>query len=219
MTTTHAAPIRRPAGRRGFSVAEMLVALMISASLLTAMLAALDASWRGYKVTTESASTHVVARIVAHRLSALIRTGQEFGPYPADFFDPLQNPVVSSSIEFVSEADRLAGNNIVTRIERRTAESEGEGVEAGGEGEEPPERYELWYVRLDEDGSIIDEHPLLTDLVEATFILEFEPGPRLVRATIDLMIEPNDYRDISVGVPTTVPVIRLVTTAAPRQNE
>ncbi|RMD63684.1 MAG: prepilin-type N-terminal cleavage/methylation domain-containing protein, partial [Planctomycetota bacterium] len=48
-----------PSGRwRGFSLVEMLLALAISATLLTAALAALDSSFKGYKATTESASTH-----------------------------------------------------------------------------------------------------------------------------------------------------------------
>ena len=43
--------------RRGFSIVEMLIALAITATLLTATLAALDTSFKSYKVTTEGART------------------------------------------------------------------------------------------------------------------------------------------------------------------
>lgn len=205
MNQTHTRVHRR---RRGFSLVEMLIALAISSMLLTATLGALDASWRSYKVTTESASTHVVSRIVMSRLLSLIRTGTEFGPYPADFLDPEQNPVPNASyIEFLAEADRLQGNEIVTRIERRDA--------PGNTG-----LFELWYVRLDVSGAepvVLEQRPMLRGVQEAVFILEYEPGPRLKRATIDLSIRPDDDRDIAMGLGSAAPTIRLVASAVPKQ--
>ena len=203
----HMTPSQRPI-QRGFSIVEMLVALTISATLLAATLSAFDASWRSYKHTTESASTHVVSRIVMHRLLAMIRTGTEFGPYPADFFDPEFNPMDSSHpdvpnfIEF--QEPQLAALNQITRIEAR-----------GVDGD-----MELWYVRLDNNvapAAVIEEYPLLRDLAYARFVMEYEPGPRLIRATIDLTIVPNDYDDIEIGVGPDTPVIRLVASAEPRQ--
>lgn len=196
-TRTHA--------RRAFSLVEMLIALTISATLLTATLTAFDASWRAYKDTTESASTHVVSRIVMHRILAMVRTGTEFGPYPDDVLDASQNPLTSTSIEFVAEADRLAGNNRITRIERRAVAN-------------TTDQFELWYVLINRaDGSTIEERPLLANVREALFILEYEPGPRLVRATIDLSIRPNDEDDLRVGGTDRTPMIRLVASAEPRQ--
>lgn len=199
---------RRARSRPAFSLVEMLIALAISAMLLTATLGALDASWRAYKVTTESASTHVVSRIVVSRILSLIRTGTEFGPYPADFLDPNQNPIPNSTyIEFYAEADRLAGAEIITRIERRTS------VAVAG-------TFELWYVRLDVSGAeavITEERPLLRGVKEAIFILEYEPGPRLKRATLDLTVQPDDDQDIAMGLGQAAPTIRLVASAVPRQ--
>ncbi|MCA9298909.1 MAG: prepilin-type N-terminal cleavage/methylation domain-containing protein, partial [Phycisphaerales bacterium] len=88
---------------RGFSLVEMLIALAITASLLTAMLVALDFSFKRYTATSESASMHVVGRLVAHRILSQIRTGTTFGPSPADVLDPAQNPVVTDNIEFITE--------------------------------------------------------------------------------------------------------------------
>lgn len=194
--------------RRGFSLVEMLIALAISSMLLTATLGALDAAWRSYKVTTESASTHVVTRIVISRMLSLIRTGTDFGPYPADFLDPNQNPIADAGfIEFLAETDRLQGNEIVTRIERRES-----ATQTGF--------FELWYLRLDVSGEetiVLEERPMLRGVRDAIFILEYEPGPRLKRATIDLSIQPDDDRDIAMGLGSAAPMIRLVASAVPRQ--
>lgn len=201
-------PKPEPRGPRGFSLIEMLIALSICAMLLTATLGALDASWRSYRITTESASTHVVSRIVISRLLALVRTGSRFGPYPADVLDPNQNPVPNNHmIEFLSEDDRLNGTNTITRIERRAVTGS-------------PGNYELWYVRLNADvtpAAIIDQRPMLRGVREALFILEYDPGPRLKRATIDLTVQPDDDPDMKVNIGAETPAIRLVASAVPKQ--
>ncbi len=191
----------------GFSIVELLVALTICAMLLTAMLSALDAAWRSYKHTTESASTHVVSRIVMHRLLAMIRTGSDFTPYPADTSDPAQNPLATNTMAFVTEADRLAENGRITRIERRADATQ-------------PGSFELWLVYLDgtvTPPAITEQYPLLRDVREAVFVLEFEPGPKLRRATVDLTIKPNDFSDMRTGLDIETPVIRLVASAGPRE--
>lgn len=203
-------PTSYSSARRGFTLIEMMIALTISATLLTATLAAFDASWRAYKHTTEAASTHVVARIVTHRTLSLIRTGTEFGPYPEDVLDAAQNPLTSTFMEFVADADRAAGLDRVTRLERRTVEG-------------TTNDFELWYVLLDpstEPATIIEERPLLSGVREAMFILEYDVGPRLRRATLDLTIVPNDVEDIRTGaVGSETPAIRMVASAVPRQLE
>ncbi len=189
---------------RAFSIVELLVALTISVTLLAATLQAFDASWRGYKHTTESASTHVVSRIVVHRVLAMIRTGSQFGPVPTDVLDNTQNPLTSNFMEFVADADRVAGLNRVTRIERRNGATSGQ--------------FELWYKLTDlNTGAVIQERPLLKTVTEAAFILQYEPGPRLMKATIDLTVAPNDDADMRIGVGNDAPTIRLVASAGPRQ--
>lgn len=189
---------------RAFSIVELLVALTISVTLLAATLQAFDASWRGYKHTTESASTHVVSRIVVHRVLAMIRTGSQFGPVPADVLDNTQNPLTSNFMEFIADADRIAGLNRITRIERRNSGIAGQ--------------FELWYKLYDGgSGAAIQERPLLRNVTEAAFILQFEPGPRLVKATMDLTVSPNDDAAMRIGVGNDAPTIRLVASAGPRQ--
>lgn len=201
----HARTNRR--ARRAFSLVEILIALTISATLLTATLAALDASFKSYKHTTESASTHVVARIVTQRVTAMIRTGERFGPYPAN---PITTPELESDwIEFVSFSDQAAGVEVITRLERRTAP-----------GDDGP--FALWYMSTRyEDGAAVSsqEYPLLDRLADLTFILEYEVGPRLRRCTMDMIIQPDDLQDAQVGAQIDAPTIRMVASAAPRQED
>lgn len=190
--------------RRGFSMVELLIALAITSTLLTATMAALDASFKGYKATSEGASTHVVSRIVMQRLTSMIRTGDSFGPYPVN---PILTPNIESTwIEFVSFRDPSSGEERVTRLERRD-----------GDGENGP--YELWYVVTTYiDGAYESEieAPLLVGLNEVRFDLEYDVGPRLKRATIDLVIQPNDLQDAGIAGKIDTPTIRLVASAAPR---
>jgi len=199
--------VNTPRTSRGFSIAEMLIALTITATLLTATLTALDTSYRSYKVTTEGASTNVISRMVMQRVMTMIRTGTEFGPYPEDVFDSAQNPLSSTSIEFVTRDDG-AGNRQVVQIERRDAETAARGP------------YELWYVQTDFVSNVAQaaiERPLITGVTEARFTLEYDVGPRLRRATVDLTVKANDYQDASFSSNLEAPNIRLVSTVNPRR--
>jgi prepilin-type N-terminal cleavage/methylation domain-containing protein len=192
---------------RAFSLIEMLIALTITATLLTATFAALDTSFRAYKVTTEGASTNVVARMVMARTMTMIRTGDNFGPFPEDVFDPAQNPVDAAFIEFESFNDGVRFSR-VTRIERRPQADPARGP------------FELWYVQISlEEGRPIEtvERPLLTGVTEARFILEYDVGPRLRRATVDVTVKPNDYQDAGFHANLETPTIRLVSTVNPRR--
>ena len=60
---------RQRVRRRGFNLVEVLIALAITATLLTATLAALDASFRAYQATTEEVSTQSIGRIVMQSMS------------------------------------------------------------------------------------------------------------------------------------------------------
>ncbi len=193
--------------RRGFSLIEVLIAMTITATLLTATMGALDASFKGYKATSESASTQVVARIVMQRLTAMVRTGEDFGPYP---INPITTPNIQSDfIEFVSFRDPANDIVRITRLERRDAPA-GEGL------------FELWYVVTTNVGGVFEsssEAPLLADLQDLSFDMEYEVGPRLKRVTIDLIINPNDLQDAAIATKLDTPTIRLVTSAAPRLND
>lgn len=207
MRTTHRPRSARRA-RPGFSLVEMLIALAISAALLTASLAALDASFRSYKVTTESASTNMVARIVMQRMLAMIRTGTDFGPYPLDVLDSKLNPMISKSIEFVSAEDTANDYRQITRIE--TVE----------DGDAKDGSLILMLTLEDHHGEQVTEqqHPLLRGVRDATFTLEYDIGPRLRLATVDLTIQPETLADAGMRmIGTDSNSIRLIASSSPRR--
>lgn len=187
----------------GFSIVEMLVALTISATLLAATFGALDASFKSYKRTTESASTHVVTRIVMHRVMTMIRTGTDFGPFPNN---PIELPEIESDwIEFVARVDEDTGESQVARIERRDSEEEG--------------LSELWMILTTVQAGVvtdIQERPLLVGVLGVRFLLEYDVGPTLRRATVDLTVLPNDLQDVAIAADLQTPSIRMVASASPR---
>jgi hypothetical protein len=52
---------------------------------------------------------------------------------------------------------------------------------------------------------------------ELSFQLEYDIGPRLKRATVDLTVLPNDYQAARFATQLETPSIRLVTSMAPRR--
>lgn len=220
---------------RGLSLIEMMIALTISVTLMTATLAALDTMFKGYQQTTESASTNVISRIVMARLTSMIRTGSGFGPLPDDVLDSAENPIASDYFQFVSARDEDGDPTEMVRIEYRVPES----LAASDEDWEtnPPLRTwpvadgppdplwpgvagELWFVRLDvteEPPEVLQENPLISGVRSAIFTMRYDIGPALTRASIDMTIEPDDSRDLTVHSELgTAQTFRLVASAAPR---
>ena len=171
---------------------EVLIALAITASLLTATLVALDASVRAYQSTTEEVSTQSIGRIVMHRMLTLLRTGTEFGPYPAD---PRVSRIRSDYIEFRTQEDEV----VTIRWDRAN-----EVLTYQIEGQAPVELLDGVVGTADEEGNLLEP-----------FTLEFEQGRRLYRASIDLSVEPNDVIDLEIEGD-NARRIRLVGSAMPR---
>lgn len=191
-TTSH-----RSRARRGFNLVELLIALAITASLLAATLAALNASFRAYQMTTEEASTHTIARLTINRLLALIRTGEDFGPFPDD---PKESIVQSNSIEFAIDS----GQTLVVEWD------------SGDQA--------LYLIVLNEDHEEESRQLLLGGVIAQTdaegeaippFTLEYEKGSKLYRATIDLAIIPDDNAGLELEGD-HAQTIRLVASAMPR---
>jgi prepilin-type N-terminal cleavage/methylation domain-containing protein len=203
---THRALRARRNLRRGFNLVELLIALGISATLLTATMVALDASFRAYQMTTEVASTHTVARLTMHRMLALIRTGDDFGPFPVD---PTIDIVESDFIEFVTPD----GNGMsLEYVETATADR--------------PQADALYVVLFDKMGVETAAHVLLEGVQPQVdgggnpippFTLEYELGRRLHRVKIDLTIVPDDNQTLDLEGENN-DVIRLVASAMPRSS-
>lgn len=196
--------------RKGFSLIEMLIALTITSTLLAATMTALHASFRAYKFTTDAASTHVVSRIVMHRLLTMVRTGDQFGPYPADVLAPSQNPVESTYVEFLAYYDEPTLTKRIVRVERRDPLSSEQGP------------YTLYMTQKTfVNGTLTEtlDQPLLQGVKDAKFTLEYDIGPRLRRATFDLTVQPGDTQDTSLHTELAAPTIRLVSSVMPRRLE
>jgi len=177
----------------------MLIALAITATLLAAVMVALHASFMAYQSTTELASTHTIARLVMHRMLALIRTGQDFGPYPSN---PQDSIVLSNEIEFLTPAGNLV---VIEWIETADpTHPQPNALYAVINGGTP--QLMLEGVVQQPDGAGGRTLP---------FTLEYELGRKLHRATIDLTIVPDDNMSVAIdGV--NQQKIRLVASAMPR---
>ena len=197
-TVTRTAPRRRAIGR-GFNLIEMMIAMAITAVLLVSVMVALHASFMAYQSTTEVASTHTIARLVMHRMLTLIRTGQEFGPFP---INPQDSIVASDEIEFLTpdsdlirlewfelaDATHPLPLTLYVVINNGTPQALLEGV----------------IVQPDGAGGQV-----------APFTLQYELGRHLHRATIDIAVVPDDNMSVATDG-NNVQQIRLVASAMPR---
>ena len=174
--------------RRGFNLIELLIALAITAALLSATMMALRASFMAYQTTTEVASTHTISRLVMHRMLALLRTGQDFGPLPPT---PLPSIVDSNFIEFFPDNGQRLRLDWV------------------------PVDETLYVVLIDINGNPTTTYPLLEGVTSCNFSLEYELGYKLHRATIDMTIVPDDNMSVDLDGDNQL-VIRLVASAMPR---
>ncbi len=173
--------------RRGFNLIELLIALAITAALLSATMMALRASFMAYQSTTEVASTHTISRLVMGRMLALLRTGQDFGPLPPS---PLDSIVDSNFIEFFTDNGQLVTLDWV-------------------------DADDTLYVVLTDENNVETPYPLLEGVTSCNFTLEYELGYKLHRATIDITIVPDDNMSVTLDGDNQQ-VIRLVASAMPR---
>lgn len=204
--------MKRRTQRRGFSLIEFLIAITISSTLLAATLSALDASFKSYKATTESASINVSTRLAMHRLTSLIRNGEEFGPYPAN---PIATPqITSNTLEFTSmiKPDPNPANEVkqiwsISRV-----------AQTGDLGP-----YRLDATITTQQGGVTLGSPVTQTVMyrvkDAEFQLEYEPGPRLRRATIDLTVGARQDQADTITTDLSSPMIRMVSSVRPRRLE
>ncbi len=198
MSTPHLT-IHRCPRRRGFNLIEMLIALAITAALLSATMVALDASFMAYQTTTEVASTHTISRLVMMRMMTLIRTGQDFGPNPSN---PQDSIVESTEIEFLTPAGQYVR---IEWFELPDANHPvGNALYVVVDAQQPQLLMEGVFLVPDGAGGTV-----------APFTLEWEVGRKLYRATIDITIVPDDNMSVQLDGD-NVQEIRLVATAMPR---
>ncbi len=177
--------------RAGFSVPELLIALLISAMLLLATMIALDASFHAFQKTTRTVSTTVSGRIIIERLQAMVRSGIDFGPLPAS---PLDSIVSSDVIEINMGDDHW--------ITLRWIESTSSLM-----WEDGPDSWPLL------EG--VTQMTPGSDSPVSPFTLEFKDGRWLHRAFINLVVQHDDAQDIQIEGDEISP-LRLIGSAMPR---
>jgi prepilin-type N-terminal cleavage/methylation domain-containing protein len=216
----------RSRARRAFSMVEMLIALSISASIMTATLVAFDAMFKVYHTATDSASNHVVARIAVNRLLGMIRTGSEFGPFPNDVLDSDSNPLKSDYFEFASRFTDDGEISEVTRVEFRYPEKPPL-LRTWGAQEDPPALPadmevegpgELWIVLINVTTGVEQEFMMLSEVRSAEFTLRYDIGPKLTKGTVDITFEPTLAVNEGVWTPATPETVRLIASAMPRRS-
>ena len=186
--------------RRGFNLIEMLIALGITAALMAAVMVALDASFMAYQATTEMASSQIVSRLAMHKMLTLIRTGQDFGPFPVN---PQDSLVASTEIEFLTQSADIIR---IEWIETATPPvyPVGSALYATINSGTPQLILEGVVPAFDADSNQI-----------MPFTLEYELGRRLHRATIDITVIPDDNQSVTIDGDNQTQ-IRLVASAMPR---
>jgi prepilin-type N-terminal cleavage/methylation domain-containing protein len=203
--------------RRGFNLVELLIALAISSMLLTATMVALKASFMAYQTTTEEASTHTISRLAMHRIMALVRTSTEFGPIPDN---PLDEFVESDFVVFRTAPAPGAPNGHLMQVEWVESPTANRPV---GEA--------LYIVLLDPVTEVETSAHLLLEGVRAQFrpltdpidpggrvrpfTLQYEKGRYLHRATVDMVVHPDDNMAVMLDG-NTDSMIRMIGSAMPR---
>lgn len=210
---------------RGLSLVELLIALAITAMLLTATMVAIDASFHAYAAAAESASTQTATRMTIHRLLTLVRTGTAHGPLIDS--DPTDGdwPVIRQALDDALQASY--GINAPTH----TYTIVGETVECSylrlndSRGNDVLLEYidavdELWLTTLPYDGGAALSQPLLGGVTSAKFFAtrRFDRDGVLVleRGSIDLTVEADTDNTLAIDDGDTPP-IRVIASTMPRK--
>jgi len=187
-----------------------MIAITISSTLLAATMSALDTSFKSYKLTTESASINVATRLTMHRVTTLIRNAEEFGPYPSNAIVTPQ--ITSNWIEFRTLIQPNSDPSLViTQIWKISRE-----IQSGTLG---PYRIDAEVTTY--QGTTLLSGPITQTVMyrvkDLEFLLEYDVGPRLVRATIDLTVGARQDQVDTIATDLAARQIRMVSTVRPRR--
>lgn len=194
---------------RGLSLVEMLLALAISAILLTATMVALDVSFKAYADAAEQASTQAATRMVTNRMLTLMRTSTAHGPLqPVNLpiTPPLTVPLVATlngntiTSNFI---DVLDPNNNIVRVAYDNAQ-------------------QMLFLILTPPGLPTQTQPLLGGVTNAQFSsarrLNDEGLWVLDRGTMDLTVQPDTDTTLAIENG-NAPPIRVIGSTKPRKIE
>ncbi|MBB6429284.1 PulJ/GspJ family protein [Algisphaera agarilytica] len=196
--------IRNPksARARGLSLVEMLVALAISAMLLTATMVAIDASFKSYAIAAESASTQTSTRMVINRVLTLVRTNEAHGPLRVSDALTGETVTVSGDIVTSSYLQLIDGNRDTLTISYDEVNDL------------------LMLTREPYSGATPTTQPIIGGVTECTFQLArrlTNDGVLVLeRGSIDFTVEADDDAslDLEVG---DIPPVRVIASTKPRR--
>ncbi|MEO0515186.1 MAG: prepilin-type N-terminal cleavage/methylation domain-containing protein [Planctomycetota bacterium] len=187
---------------RGLSLIEMLVALAISAALLTATMVAIDASFKSYAIAAESASTQTSTRMVINRVLTMVRTNEAHGPLRVADANPGETVTVDGDIITSSYLELIDGNRDTLTISYDATNNM------------------LMLTREPFSGATPTTQPIIGGVTECTFKLArrlTNDGVLVLeRGSIDFTVEADDDAslDIEVG---DVPPVRVIASTKPRR--
>lgn len=180
---------------------ETLLALAISAALLTATMVATNASFRAYADACEQASSQAATRMIANRLLTMIRTSTAHGPLVPDgaATPPITlsgNTISSNYIELIDPN----GNDI--KVEYRSATQE------------------LWMTLNPVGGGASTVQPLLGGVTAGSFSLlrrQDDTGVWVLdRGTMDITVQPGVDQTLSMENG-KAQAIRVIASTMPRK--
>lgn len=185
----------------GLSLVELLVALAITAMLLTATMVALDASFKAYADIAEQSSAQASTRLVTQRLLQLIRTSTAQGPLVGDT-TVTPNAVLNGNIITSPYVELVDSKGNLVRVEYRSATSE------------------LWLVTTVLGTNTAQAQPLMGGVTAATFTNRRRMNDSglwvLERATMDVTVTPGADATLSLENRTPQP-IRIIASTVPRK--
>ncbi|WP_428940068.1 PilW family protein [Fontivita pretiosa] len=199
-------PARRR--RRGMGLIELLVALAISAALLTSVAVAIDASFKAYAANQTNAQLMQRARLAMNRITTYIRATNQHLPDDNTAQDQFESGLVTQASAIRMMLDET--NGVIFRQSGQ----------------------QLQMVPFTISGSVLSEgtpHVLLEGVGSGDFTIRFEPqrstqsakvGGRydqLKRASISLTIRPTAKTTVT-GESTSGEAITLSTSVMPRKN-
>lgn len=194
---------RAPRRARGLSLVETLLALAITAMLLTATMVATDASFKAYASAAEQASAQASTRMVTTRLLALIRTSTAHGPLEPN---AAANPPVTLAGDTIASGyfEFLDPKGSLVRIDYR------------------PQSRELWLTSTPPGGGAAVSQPLLGGVTQATFYghrrLDAAGLWVLDRGTMDLTVQADTDTTLSLEAG-HAPPFRVIASTMPRKLE
>ncbi len=197
----------------GLSIVELLLALAISALLLTAITAALNASFHAYATAAESASTQSASRLVMQRLLAMIRGGTLHDAYDPDNAGvtlgwPTDPPVQSVGVQLYDLDGQLI--RVWWRVNTAYGDADLGDLHYSLNGSAPQPLLER--VRVQRTSS---SQPYIFTLASRSS----DDGLLLKRATVDITVEPGADATLALeSVRGTADEVRLVGSTMPRRN-